>query len=121
MTSKGQGLSLNTIVIAAIVLIVLLIIVGMITGYFGPWKKTFGKVTDVSCAGQGGKPATGCDEASGEKEIIAEVSQGEVCCKKVRETCGDKGGRCFAASPSCPVPIREGDWSCPSDTPKCCK
>ena len=80
-SSKAQGLSLNTIIIAAIVLVVLLILVGMTTGYFGKWGLKFGKISDTSCKGQGGEEKPSCDEIS-EKEIFAESAQGQKCCAK---------------------------------------
>ncbi|MBI2145705.1 hypothetical protein HYU18_05315, partial [Candidatus Woesearchaeota archaeon] len=50
MSSKGQGLSLSTIVIAVIVLIVLVILVMITTGYFGNvFGPTFGELSKTSC------------------------------------------------------------------------
>lgn len=91
MPSKAQGLSLNTIVIAAIVLIVLLILVGMTTGYFGKWGGSFGKLSDTSCKGQGGTPKPSCDSAI-EKESFGETEQNMKCC--VKKTCPEADGKC---------------------------
>ncbi|MBI3037158.1 hypothetical protein HYY73_05430 [Candidatus Woesearchaeota archaeon] len=85
MPSKAQGLSLNTIVIAAIVLIVLLLLVGVTTGYFGKWGPKFGSVTATSCSEKGGTPTTGdcllgkAQEASG---FYEDVKEGQKCCLK---------------------------------------
>ena len=49
MSSKGQGLSLSTIVIAALVLVVLVILVMLTTGYFGKWTPKFSTLTETSC------------------------------------------------------------------------
>ena len=58
MPSKAQGLSLNAIVIAAIVLVVLLVLVGMTTGYFGNWRGKFKLASATSCSEAGGEPFT---------------------------------------------------------------
>ncbi len=56
-TKKGQGLSLNTIIIAIIVLVVLVVLVMIFTGYFG---KIF-TPTVGDCGSQGGKCAASCE------------------------------------------------------------
>ena len=65
-TKKGQGLSLNTIIIAIIVLIVLVVLVMIFTGYFG---KIFTPSVS-SCVTQGGScvdTATACQTSFGDQ------------------------------------------------------
>ena len=75
-SKKGQGMSLNTVIIAIIVLVVLVVLVMIFTGYFG---KVF-TPTVGNCATQGGvcdndcteygneiKNAKGCDTAPNTK------------------------------------------------------
>jgi hypothetical protein len=50
MSKKGQGLSLNTIIVAIVVLIVLVVLIMIFTGYFG--SRFTPEVT--SCANSGG-------------------------------------------------------------------
>lgn len=57
MTKKGQGLSLNTVIIAIIVLVVLVVLVMIFTGYFG---KIF-TPSVKSCSTQGGQCAAQCN------------------------------------------------------------
>jgi len=49
MHKKGQGLSINTIIIAIIVLVVLVVLVMVFTGYFSGWTRNV-----ASCTSQGG-------------------------------------------------------------------
>lgn len=66
-TKKGQGLSLNTVIIAIIVLVVLVVLVMIFTGYFG---KVFTPSVS-SCATQGGAcvvKAADCKGAFNEQE-----------------------------------------------------
>ena len=91
MSSKAQGLSLNTIVIAAIVLVVLLILVGLTTGYFSKWRTNFGKVSDTSCKGSVVDESAAC--STGEKEYFAaDVPAGKKCCMNVG--CDNLKGTC---------------------------
>lgn len=110
MSSKGQGLSLNTIIIAAIVLVVLLILVGMTTGYFGnKWKPAFGRLTETSCRGQDGEEKTAC--ATTEKEVYAaETSEGKKCCAK--KSCEELGGNCCGPGSGGYRKIENNYWSC---------
>lgn len=59
---KAEGLALNTIVIAAIVLIVLLIVIGILMSTSGKVVPFFGKQAD--CTGRGGQCAKegDCDD-----------------------------------------------------------
>lgn len=118
MPSKAQGLSLNTIVIAAIVLIVLLLLVGMVTGYFGnKWKPAFGRLTETSCKGQGGEEKAIC--AGTEKEIFAaETAEGKKCCAE--KSCEERGGICCTGG----TIEKSNDPGCKAKNPaapNCCK
>ena len=67
---KGQGLSLNTIVIAMLVMIVLLVLILVFTGRLGIFSDILGK-SDVSCIGKGGKwcgASASCTEVDGVTE-----------------------------------------------------
>ncbi|MBI3037159.1 hypothetical protein HYY73_05435 [Candidatus Woesearchaeota archaeon] len=86
-TKKGQGLSLNTIIIAIIVLIVLVVLVMIFTGYFG---KVF-TPSVASCPTQGGECLTvaECDDKGafpGEKGKSINTKDcttaSKVCCLK---------------------------------------
>ena len=88
LTKKGQGLSLNTIIIAIIVLIVLVVLVMIFTGYFG---KIF-TPTVQNCATQGGTclATADCRPAENDRVIVKAAdavkagcaATGEVCCRK---------------------------------------
>lgn len=119
MSSKGQGLSLNTIVIAAIVLVVLLIIVGMTTGYFGKWTGTFKSASDT-CQGAGGQvidKTKSC--SSGLKESTQsypDVLEDKKCC--VKPSCGEAFGTCKTICNS--DSESEYIWAGDCGTKKCC-
>jgi len=78
-SKKGQGLSLSTIVIAALVLVVLVILVMLTTGYFGKWMPSFHTLSNTSCKGTvvDEKADCGPDER---ENYAAEVTQGKKCC-----------------------------------------
>ncbi|MBI2550297.1 hypothetical protein HYV83_03910 [Candidatus Woesearchaeota archaeon] len=102
-TKKGQGLSLNTIIIAIIVLIVLVVLVMIFTGYFG---KIF-TPTVKSCATQGGACVVKCNEGSyGGSVPGGDCPTGTTCCAKVKDVgfgvdIKDKAESCTAQSGSC--------------------
>ena len=81
---KGQGLSLNTIIIAIIVLIVLVVLVMIFTGYFG---KIFTPAVK-SCATQGGACVAKCNEGSYGSPIssASDCPTGSTCCSKVSDS-----------------------------------
>ena len=102
-TKKGQGLSLNTIIIAIIVLIVLVVLVMIFTGYFG---KIFTPAVK-SCATQGGACVAKCNEGSYGSPLsgTSDCPTGTACCSKVSESgfgfkapeaesCGSQKGSC---------------------------
>ncbi len=78
MKKKGQGLSVNTIIIAIIALIVLVVLIAVFTGRLG----IFTSGTD-SCINRGGTCNAGCSSA--EQEIVGTdcKSPNNKCCVKV--------------------------------------
>lgn len=121
MSSKAQGLSLNTIVIAAIVLVVLLLLVGMTTGYFGSWRLKFGSASATSCSEVGGTPTTGDCEL--QKQVAGgffeDVKEGQKCC--FTKACGSElGAKCKSPCSSADR-VPAGDWSCQAVGGVCCK
>lgn len=77
---KAEGLPLNTIIIAAIVLIVLIVLWAIFTGRMGGFTTGVKKQTEVEC------PAGGWKDACGPNEIIVPVSppagqEGKICCR----------------------------------------
>ena len=135
MLKKAQGLSLNTMVIAAIVLIVLIVLVGIFTGYFGDFVPSLKAASERSCPEEQIK-----DECDSETEKQVFVNFGNdfpddvVCCKKVRERCGEFEAGNPVGETACyepqnckndDAPIRsgaeKGDWSCTGLTSKCCR
>tara|TARA_Y100000310_G_C20500368_1_gene723673 strand:- start:325 stop:699 length:375 start_codon:yes stop_codon:yes gene_type:complete len=100
MHKKAQGLSLNTMVIAAIVLIVLLILVGVFSGYFGSFVPNLQSATERTCEGDGfDKTKSQCSPGI-EKRIYGNfgdsIEEGKVCCKMI-EICEDFNGDCKSA------------------------
>ena len=96
-SKKAQGLSLNTIIIAAIALIVLVVLVMVFTGRMGGFTRGLGKATtcDQACKAGGytgtaakGDNATTCTAAQGERLVGYKwgegtaAEQGYACCCK---------------------------------------
>jgi hypothetical protein len=103
-STKGQGLSLNTIIIAILVLIVLIVVVLIFTGYFG---RMFTPGVQ-SCIAKGGScedlnanPPGSCDPTKGDQQVglayttvkdaknagcvvrsDADASENIICCRK---------------------------------------
>lgn len=92
MKKKAQGLPLNVIIIAAIVLIVLVVLWAIFTGRMGVFSKGIADVTKGgSCEEAGGqvKPATegcaeGCEQIYGNFKLTA----GDVCCRPTKSCTG---------------------------------
>ena len=84
MTKKAQGLSLNTIIIAAVVLIVLLILVGVFTGYFGKFLPSFMAGAEKTCPDEQIKNECNFET---EKPVLGNFNpalpEGKVCCLNV--------------------------------------
>lgn len=81
---KAEGLALNTIVIAAIALIVLLIIIGILMSTSGKVVPFFGKQAD--CTGRGGLCTKEADcgdvKVYGLKDCVENKEGKNVCCVK---------------------------------------
>jgi len=75
---KGQGLSLNTIIIAAIVLIVLVVLWAIFTGRMGVFTAGVKSAT--------GDPSKKCAEQSGTLRAVAEGTTGVQVCLDNRES-----------------------------------
>jgi len=87
MNRKAQGMSINTVIIAAIALIVLVVLVAIFTGRIGMFSKGIGDVTGDSnkkCSEVSGveRTRTECLDASGIILSAKEVITGKVCCSK---------------------------------------
>ena len=86
---KGQGLSLNTIIIAAIVLIVLVVLWAIFTGRMGKFSQGISDITrEKTCAEAGGVKRTG-DDCGDDTPLFGkftDVTTGEACCK-IRGKC----------------------------------
>jgi len=80
MNKKGQGLSLNTIIIAIIVLVVLVVLILIFTGYFNIF----------------GKEVASCELKAG-----VCVAEDECTGRVIRATCSDEAlPTCCVAAPS---------------------
>ena len=115
MAKKAQGLSLNTMVIAAVVLIVLLILVGIFTGYFGSFVPSLKAAGEQTCDKTGYEGADSCDPDT-QRQLYGnfpDLDPGQVCCKSV--ICEELGGSCVFKAPGekCgTTEIRDGTEYC---------
>ncbi len=86
MSKKAQGLSLNTIVIAAIVILVLFVLIMVFTGRMGWFTDMFGSNTSRDCETDfpGAQWKSECDSET-ESRIIgvtdAKDHPGQACCQ----------------------------------------
>ena len=91
MNKKAQGLSLNTVVIAAIVLIVLVVLIGIFTGSLGRFVEGFLGTSQNSCPIEDQK--TECNSFT-EKPIFGpfepKLAEGKKCCQP-KETISCEG------------------------------
>ncbi len=108
---KGQGLSLNTIIIAAIVLIVLVVLWAVFTGRMGKFSQGLTDITrEKTCAEAGGIKMSG-DDCGDDTPLFGkytDIKTGDICCKTRGGTCeGDyqertDGCRDFKDQGTCP-------------------
>ncbi len=93
---KGQGLSLNVIIIAALALIVLVVLVAIFTGKMGEWTANLKKQETKYCGpvpsdkqgsatsidGRVVSSATGCDPATETQVygVFEDVPPNRICC-----------------------------------------
>ena len=93
MNKKAQGLSVNTIIIAAIALIVLVVLVAVFTGKLGDWGKNLKAAENKYCgdvpasetepaSSAGGKVTTGssCGKQTQIYGNFKELKSGQICC-----------------------------------------
>ncbi len=122
MTSKAQGLSLNTIIIAALVLLVLLILVGLTSGFFGKWVPKFNLASATSCAEIGGKVVSKDSVCLGYtkegKGFYGDVGENQKCCAPM--SCGEVKGTCKSECDSTYEYEAYGVTGCGTGK-KCCK
>ena len=95
MNKKAQGLSINTIIIAAIALVVLVVLIAIFTGRLGMFSKGLGDVGKCQNLGGTCLNANSCTEAGGgnTREIFGAID----CGKDLRE----QGGEDFSDRQKC--------------------
>lgn len=123
MKKKAQGLSLNTIIIAAIVLIVLVVLWAVFTGRMGVFSKGVTDITrETTCAEAGGVKRSG-DDCGDDQPLFSkytDIQTGDICCKIIGTCEGSyekpdgTTGVCsddFKTESTCKEPC---DWETPS-------
>jgi hypothetical protein len=128
MTNKGQGLSLNTIIIAALVLIVLVVLILIFTGYLKNWKNNFGSAS-TTCSPDGTvvSKTTQCPSEFPDTSTkrFADVMDDQKCCLSAASIkCEDHNGYSCTTEANCPEEPnyycdRIGS-TCTGSTPVCC-
>ena len=126
MKKNAQGLSLNTVVIASIVLIVLVVLIGIFTGHIGNWIGGIGDATKKTCPTDQKKSE--CDlelETQVFGDFGDDLEEGQVCCRP-RTNCEEIGGSClWSTASTCTEGQRltQGDDWCEANTlwKYCCK
>ena len=78
---KAQGISINTIIIAAIALIVLIILIAVFTGRIGIWGRGLDDTSNPKCSGYI-IPTQDCPVTETIYGKFDGVDSGHVCCKK---------------------------------------
>ena len=131
MKKNAQGLSLNTVVIASIVLIVLVVLVGIFTGHIGGWIGKIGDATKKTCSADQIKPSCNLEL---ETQVFGDLKDSEgnaiegVCCRP--KTCLEIGGECVGSgdcssrSGGTANRLDQGDKWCKEksgSTPECCR
>jgi len=134
MNDKAQGLSLNTIVVAAIVLIVLIVLIGIFTGYFSKFIPSLTGASEQQCSLSAGytqeDETDGCGNAA--TRVYANFAkdalpEGKICCKlSFRDCSNELDGFCTStscSSASMGPEIPAGNAGCERDNPGtiCCK
>jgi hypothetical protein len=87
MKKKAQGISINTIIIAAIALIVLVVLIAVFTGRIGIWGQNLDDTTNPECKNDERevKLSSACPITDAVLGKFSDVETGEVCCKKSSE------------------------------------
>jgi hypothetical protein len=81
---KAQSISINTIIVAAIALIVLVIIIAIFTGRMGSWGLGLDQITKQECKTPNTVETS--QDCPSDRVIFGKytnVNSGEVCCKPV--------------------------------------
>ena len=124
MSKSAQGLSLSTIVIGAIVLIVLVVLVGVFSGFFGNrFVPGFSAATEQKCENVKDE----CDELT-EEEVFGnfgrDLPQGQKCCRKLTVLCEGPGIACKTACESGESKLDKNidglDYVCQDTKKYCC-
>ena len=96
-SKKAQGLPMNTIVIAAIVLVVLVVLIMIFTGSIGKWRQDIEEKPCTEVGGECQDPP--CDIAAGSMPTRGKCDPGKVCCikttkdeKTLKEKCEEQYG-----------------------------
>ena len=81
--TRGQGLPLNTIIIAIIVIIVLVVIILITTGQLNLWQQDAGAAGDFSCLEEDNQHCSmvPCEDI-GESAGTGSCGVGLVCCQR---------------------------------------
>jgi len=109
---KAQGLSVNTIIIAAIALIVLVVLIAVFTGRIGIFGDQLSRNTQLKCDDNSIMWAEDCSSiALGD---FTNVPSGKVCCKGARVSAEDKKNNnpLGMATANCGNGVREGTEQC---------
>ena len=108
---KGQGLSLNTVIIASIVLVVFVVLILIFTGGISPFIPQ-----TKSCTGRQGHCDRSCQPSEFSIEGTDCAETGDVCCISRIDTdgsdCKAKGGNCGATTSDANL-ISAGREDCP--------
>ena len=111
MQKKAQGMTLHTIVIAAIVLVILIVLISIFTGYFGKFLPGFIAASERECTGDFSKAYRQCPDGTTQVfgNFKGTLDPEEVCCKKAAEeksngnedvdVCQREGGDCVDSCP----------------------
>jgi hypothetical protein len=91
LQTKAQGISINTIIVAAIALIVLIILIAVFTGRMGWWGR------DITTAQQGQL----CTSAIGEEKNVCALDEEQVIGNFKRCTATDKTDGCLEPGQIC--------------------
>lgn len=122
---SAQGLSLNTIIIGAIVLVVLMVLVTVFSGFFGNrFTPGFAEATEQRCEGEGyttTMPECGPTVDFNYEQVYARFAEGavpagKVCCKS---SCDASGGECVGEVKETDTRIPKGDRGCPEQKSLC--
>lgn len=78
---KAQGISITTIIVAAIALIVLIVLVAIFTGKLGTWGKDVGEFQKTTCEAQGYSCVDGGCAENQVQVYGFTCDGGKICCR----------------------------------------